>query len=63
LEAAADQMVWEYAKTKRLIIVSKDADMHQRSFLSGAPPKVVWVRLGKCSNLNVETTAATHRHA
>ncbi|MFN2406960.1 MAG: hypothetical protein ABR594_12965 [Pyrinomonadaceae bacterium] len=26
--------------------MSKDSDMHQRSFLLGAPPKVVWVRLG-----------------
>ena len=54
LEAAADHIVWEYAKTNSLIIVSKDADMHQRSFLFGAPPKIVWVRLGNCSTTDVE---------
>ena len=28
--------------------------MHQRSFVLGAPPKVVWVRLGNCSTSDVE---------
>ena len=26
-----------------MTIVSKDADFHQRSFLFGHPPKVIWV--------------------
>ena len=60
LEAAADQIVWEYAKSKDLIIVSKDADMHQRSFLFGAPPKIVWVRLGNCSTTDVENLLRRH---
>ena len=54
LEAADDPQVWEYAKDNGLILVSKDADMHQRSFLFGPPPKVVWVRLGNCSTSDVE---------
>lgn len=54
LESAADPVVWDYAKSNGLVIVSKDADMHQRSFLFGAPPKVVWVRLGNCSTTDVE---------
>lgn len=28
--------------------------MHQRSFVFGSPPKVVWVRLGNCSTSDVE---------
>jgi predicted nuclease of predicted toxin-antitoxin system len=60
LEAAADHIVWEYAKTNSLIIVSKDADMHQRSFLFGAPPKIVWVRLGNCSTTDVENLLRRH---
>jgi len=35
LKAADDPLVWEYAKDNGLILVSKDADMHQRSFLFG----------------------------
>jgi predicted nuclease of predicted toxin-antitoxin system len=54
LKAADDPLVWEYAKYNGLILVSKDADMHQRSFLFGPPPKVVWVRLGNCSTSDVE---------
>ena len=54
LKAADDPRVWEYAKDNGLILVSKDADMHQRSFLFGPPPKAVWVRLGNCSTSDVE---------
>jgi predicted nuclease of predicted toxin-antitoxin system len=54
LQSASDPVVWDYAKSNGLVIVSKDADMHQRSFLYGAPPKVVWVRLGNCSTTDVE---------
>lgn len=60
LQAVDDQAVWEYAKKADLIIVSKDADMHQRSFLFGAPPKVVWVRLGNCSTTDVENLLRQH---
>jgi len=36
------------------MIVSKDADFHQRSFVFGFPPKVVWVQLGNCTTAEVE---------
>lgn len=49
LKSADDISVWEYAKADDLIIVSKDSDMHDRSFLFGYPPKVIWIRLGNCS--------------
>jgi predicted nuclease of predicted toxin-antitoxin system len=42
LEAADDDTVWQYAATHGLVIVSKDADFHERSFLFGPPPKVIW---------------------
>jgi len=54
LKAADDPLVWEHAKNDGLMIVSKDSDMHQRSFVLGSPPKVVWVRLGNCSTADVE---------
>ena len=50
LKAANDPVGWEYAKDNDLMIVSKDSDMHQRSFVFGHPPKVVWVRLGNCQH-------------
>lgn len=33
LKAADDPLVWDYAKNNDLMIVSKDSDMHQRSFV------------------------------
>ncbi|HEX8292888.1 MAG TPA: DUF5615 family PIN-like protein [Pyrinomonadaceae bacterium] len=54
LKAADDPVVWEYAKDNGLMIVSKDSDMHQRSFVFGHPPKIIWIRLGNCSTSDVE---------
>jgi predicted nuclease of predicted toxin-antitoxin system len=54
LKAADDPAVWEYAKNNDFMIVSKDSDLHQRSFVFGQPPKVVWVRLGNCSTNDIE---------
>ncbi len=48
LERADDLAVWEHARAHGLAIVTKDDDFRQRSFLCGAPPKVIWVRLGNC---------------
>ena len=60
LKAAVDPLVWEYARDNSLTLVSKDSDMHQRSFLFGPPPKVVWVRLGNCSTSDVEELLRLH---
>ena len=60
LKAADDPVVWEHAKNNDLMIVSKDSDMHQRSFVFGHPPKVVWVRLGNCSTSDVERLLRGH---
>lgn len=55
LKSADDPAVWHYAKEHQLMIVSKDSDLHQRSFVLGHPPKLVWVRLGNCSTTEVES--------
>ncbi len=54
LEAADDVEVWNYARDHNFTIISKDADFHQRSFLYGAPPKVVWVSVGNCTTTDIE---------
>jgi predicted nuclease of predicted toxin-antitoxin system len=53
LAAAPDPVVWSYAATQGLVIVSKDSDFQHRALLLGHPPKVVWVRLGNCSTAAV----------
>ena len=54
LHEADDRRLWEYARAHGFAIVSKDEDFHQLSFLYGAPPKVVWVRLGNCTTADIE---------
>lgn len=49
LQAADDEVVWDYARDNGFVIVSKDAEFHQRSLVLGAPPKFIWIRLGNCS--------------
>jgi len=46
LVAGEDADIWRYAQEHSLVIVSKDSDFQQRSFLYGHPPKVIWVRAG-----------------
>jgi predicted nuclease of predicted toxin-antitoxin system len=54
LAAADDGAVWDYASRFDFTIVSKDTDFSQRSFAFGAPPKVIWIRLGNCSTKQIE---------
>lgn len=62
LKEAEDPVVWEYAKQQESVIVSKDADFHQRSFVLGFPPKVMWVRLGNCTTAEVEWPESDDPH-
>ncbi len=56
LDRADDEMVWDYARDHDFLLVSKDADFHQRSFLYEFPPKVLWVTVGNCSTAEIEKT-------
>lgn len=55
LEAADDSTIWQFAKDNDFVIVSKDADFHQRSLLLGYPPKVIWLRVGNCPTYIIES--------
>ncbi|MCU0569933.1 MAG: DUF5615 family PIN-like protein [Oculatellaceae cyanobacterium Prado106] len=48
MKESIDPIIWDYAKDNDLMIVSKDADMHDLSLVLGNPPKVIWLRLGNC---------------
>jgi predicted nuclease of predicted toxin-antitoxin system len=52
LRGADDARLWRHAADHDLVIVSKDNDFRQRSFLEGTPPKVIWLAVG-----NAGTTA------
>ena len=46
LHGHADGDVWHYAGEYNFVLVSKDNDFRQLSFLRGAPPKVIWLHIG-----------------
>jgi predicted nuclease of predicted toxin-antitoxin system len=48
LSQTSDSIIWEQAKRSSFCIVSKDSDFQQRSLLFGAPPKVIFLKLGNC---------------
>lgn len=61
LEEADDREIWDLAKAENYIIVSKDSDFHQFSFLYGPPPKVVWISKGNCSTTEIESALREHK--
>ena len=49
LDDSPDSQIYDYAARNDFTIVSKDSDFRQLSFLHGAPPKVIWLRVGNCT--------------
>lgn len=60
LAQADDDAVWSYAKDHGFVIVSKDADFRQMSFVSGFPPKVIWIQRGNCTTMDVVVLFQNH---
>ena len=50
---AADPIIWELAREHGCVLVTKDEDFHRLSVLRGAPPKVVWLRIGNCATADI----------
>lgn len=63
LQMADDGRVWSYAAEHEFVIVSKDSDFHQMSFVLGQPPKVIWIRRGNCSTNEIAHILRTHAAA
>ena len=61
LERAPDEVIWQRAAADGLVIVTKDDDFRQRSFVFGPPPQVVWLRLGNCNTSEVEWVLRSRR--
>ncbi len=51
---ADDMSIWSHARDNGFTIVSKDSDFHRMSFVLGAPPQVIWLRVGNCATSVVE---------
>jgi predicted nuclease of predicted toxin-antitoxin system len=53
LQQTDDLQIWEFARRHGFVIVSKDADFHQRSLVFGHPPKFVFLRVGNCPTARI----------
>ena len=45
----SDEEIWHYSAMEHCAIATKDVDFYQRSMLRGAPPQVIWVRIGNAT--------------
>lgn len=63
LAEATDDEVWEFARENDFIVVSKDSDFRQLAFLYGAPPKVVWLRVGNVATSEILLVLLDHIEA
>ena len=54
LDQAADSAIWSFARTHDYTIVTKDSDFNDLSTLRGAPPKIIWLRVGNCTTAVAE---------
>ncbi len=52
---ADDSAIWSFARQHGYTLVSKDSDFYQRALVVGAPPKIVFLRVG-----NGPTTRIIH---
>ena len=57
---AADPIIWRLAREHGCVLVTKDEDFHRLSVLRGAPPKVVWIRLGNCTTADIAQLLRGH---
>ncbi len=50
MQNAEDERIWEHARTRQAIIISKDEDFVDRWLLSAKPVPLIWIRKGNCSS-------------
>lgn len=48
-----DIEVWRFAREHDYCIVSNDSDFNNLAFVNGAPPKVIWLRLGDATTSEI----------
>jgi len=46
---ATDREIWQLARDNGCALVTKDGDFHRLSVMLGAPPKIIWVKVGNCT--------------
>lgn len=60
LDQANDVDIWTFARTHGYTIVTKDNDFNDLSTLRGAPPKIIWLRIGNSTTTHIEQVLRAH---
>ena len=60
LSDAEDRAIWAFAEREGYTIITKDSDFNDLSALRGAPPKVIWIRIGNCTTSEVANLLRSH---
>jgi predicted nuclease of predicted toxin-antitoxin system len=55
-----DSALWEFARNRELVIVSKDADFSEGIIINQPPPWVVHLRFGKHATARLSCAPRTH---
>jgi predicted nuclease of predicted toxin-antitoxin system len=55
-----DIEIWDYAAANGFVVVTKDSDFYRMSMVWGAPPKVIWLKLGNAGSRVVADTLRDH---
>lgn len=58
LHARPDLEIWTFARQHGYVLITKDSDFLEFSLLHGAPPKVVWLRVGNAGTERVASLLA-----
>ena len=56
LAGERDESVWRFARAEGHALVSKDDDFRALALLHGAPPKILWLRLGNAGTAAIART-------
>ena len=54
MRGCSDGELFQYAAKHEFVLVSKDDDFRQMSFVLGHPPKVVWLSVGNATPHEIE---------
>lgn len=57
---ATDYEVFAFARSKKAILVSKDADFVEILEEKGPPPQLIWLTIGNTANANLQAVFKKH---
>lgn len=63
LDEVSDTKVWMHARSHNYTIVTKDSDFNDMTIHKGAPPKIIWIKLGNCKVSEIENILRVNEEA